>query len=310
MRRVRIFLLSIGLAAIASAQSLLPQNAPLLLNPPERRGLTAPRWAPDGRHLLVSGPKYQGLYLLSFPDGRFEVISEELTAGWGARWSHDGRYIAARVAQRQGQKILYQLALYDVANHERKTLTEWLPFLPGTPFWTKDDRWVYLSSTDRLRLFPLDKDKPTDQTKIAYVKNDYLYLYDTINKTEKQAGTTKILAVHPSPDHQHLAIEKMDGNLMVINLNGDDTLDVGIGCQPTWSPDGQFLCYSYAFDDGHQYYFSDLWVVSLDGNSHFKLTDLTADIEMNPSWSPDGKWIAYEVVNKGTIMAQAITISK
>lgn len=63
----------------------------------------APRFAPDGGELLVTGPKLRGLYLAPVAGGAVRQINDDPEAGVRARWLPDGRiaYRAPRAGARR-----------------------------------------------------------------------------------------------------------------------------------------------------------------------------------------------------------------
>lgn len=309
--RFAIYFIIFSLNQQLLGQIIKPIGKPFQLSPTDFALLTSLNWAPDGKKLMVSSVNFRGIYLLSFPDGIIDTVSEELSAGWGARWSHNGKYIAARVAKSGEGRPSYQLVVYDLQHKKRLKLSDWENLLPGTPFWTSDDKLIYFSSTDRLRFFPLKGSLKRPHQSFAFVKNDWLFFYDALTHTERPipVGNIKILAAIPSPDRNWLALEKFDGGLTLIKVDGSQVVEIRQGFQPTWSPDSKYICYTYALDNGHTYFHGDLWIASVDGKVHFALTTSDREIEMSPCWSPNGNWIAYTLQNKGTIMVQELEMN-
>ncbi len=68
-----------------------------------RGGYYAPRFAPDGRHVLVTGPKQRGLYLAARSGGAIRRLTDDPAAGVHARFRADGaiEFRAVRAGDRR-----------------------------------------------------------------------------------------------------------------------------------------------------------------------------------------------------------------
>ncbi|HTE50421.1 MAG TPA: hypothetical protein VK698_06085 [Kofleriaceae bacterium] len=75
---------STGLAGMAHAERLID------VSQVQRGSYYAPRFAPDGRDLLVTGPKLSGLYLVDGNGGAVRRLADDAGAGVAARWNRDG----------------------------------------------------------------------------------------------------------------------------------------------------------------------------------------------------------------------------
>jgi dipeptidyl aminopeptidase/acylaminoacyl peptidase len=62
--------------------------------------------------------------------------------------------------------------------------------------------------------------------------------------------------------------------------------------QPRWSPDGKYLCFVRAPEQGGRIEPPQLFMLSMDGGEAFQFTTLARGAG-NPQWSPDGKMIAF-----------------
>jgi hypothetical protein len=90
------------------------------------------------------------------------------------------------------------------------------------------------------------------------------------------------------------AVSGLSGNLYVADPNGGDAVDLGMGSDATWSPDGSFLIFQRSTDDGHNITSSDLWYCNADGTGMTQLTNGEGNAT-SPSLSPDGKSVAYVI---------------
>lgn len=108
------------------------------------------------------------------------------------------------------------------------------------------------------------------------------------------AGVQGYAAPVASPEEGKYAVRGFDGNLYVADTNGGSPVSLGAGGSPTWSPDGQYVIYARATDDGARLTSSELWISSADGSWKSQLTS-DGTIKESPTWSPDGKSIAYIV---------------
>lgn len=76
-----------------------------------------------------------------------------------------------------------------------------------------------------------------------------------------------------------------DGPILTVNLDGTDLRMVGVGMDPSWSPDGTQIVYSrWATPWG-------LYTVNADGTNEQRILDLQTT--RSPRFSPDGQGIAF-----------------
>jgi len=122
-------------------------------------------------------------------------------------------------------------------------------------------------------------------------------------------GVRNAVAKHPgnnyspavSADGRRIAmILNMNGtpNLYVANIDGTGLKQLtrnrhGDAC-PSWSPDGQTICYVSRAGGGPA-----LYKISASGGSPAPLRTTFAPNPTEPDWSPDGKWIAFTAQLRG-----------
>jgi len=89
---VRTILCSlVAVAGIASLAGVARGERLVEVRQVARGGYVAPRFAPDGGALLVSGPKLRGLYLADLGGGSVKQLSGDEAAGVHARFTAGGR---------------------------------------------------------------------------------------------------------------------------------------------------------------------------------------------------------------------------
>lgn len=111
------------------------------------------------------------------------------------------------------------------------------------------------------------------------------------------SGEDGYFSPQTSPTGDAVAAPALSGNLYVAGMNGGPTVNLGTGQNPTWSPDGKYLIYEVATEDGHSITGAELWIASRDG-SYKRQLSLNPGMKRYPSWSPDGRTLVYEIDGK------------
>ena len=308
------FAISILLSSIfAESPAVRTVGLPRELTTPDHFFI-APKWSPDGTTIAVSGAKYVGIYLISFPDGDIVTLTEDPGAGFGMEWSHGGEKIAARISRFENKRRYNAIAIFDVISGSRNVISDWLTLFPGTPKWTKNDEFIYISGTDKFKIYNTTsknlRTKPISlpDEKVIFVKKDRINARDVSSQDEFEINAVegRILNLTISPDGTMMAFEIMGGNLWVSDVDGKNPIDLGRGYAPAWHPNSDKIAYMVTTDDGHRYLSSDIYVVNADGTGKVNISNTPDLLEMHPAWSPDGKWIAYDTLNKGQIFVQEV----
>jgi dipeptidyl aminopeptidase/acylaminoacyl peptidase len=118
-----------------------------------------------------------------------------------------------------------------------------------------------------------------------------------VKKLLDVSGESGYFSPQTSPTGDAVAAPGLSGNLYVADTSTGQYANFGVGQNPTWSPDGRYLIYEVATEDGHDITGSELWIASRDGKFKRQLS-LNSGIKRYPSWSPDGRTLAFEVDGK------------
>lgn len=274
-----------------------------------------PVWSPDGSKIAFTGINYTGLWIMN-PDGSNPIqITDEIAAGWAFEWSADSKSILTRVAKYEGPRRYNAVKIFDVADGKSTQLTDYKTFMPGLPHWANSDQQIIIFNKKKLETFQSQKNVSAytpemTKKKVCFLRYARIAVMDNDTKEISFLDPFKDYEyLNPviSPDNQQIAFEVYGGNLHVMNIDGTNLRDLGIGNAPQWSPDSKHVVYMLTTDDGYQFTSSDIYIVNVENIDKINLTNTTEELEMNPSWSPDGTKIAYDVANTGMIYIVELT---
>src|SRR5688572_7626764 len=89
------------------------------------------------------------------------------------------------------------------------------------------------------------------------------------------------------PVEDKVAFAHVDGQIYTMNADGTGLTPLGMGFDPTWSPDGQKIAFGFA----NTVETSLVYVMNADGSNRTQLTE--SQQEFSPAFSPDGTTIAF-----------------
>jgi len=269
----------------------------------------APQFSPDGEHLALTTPQYQGIYLYNWESGNLKELTSEPAAGFGLAWSPDGNWVAARPAKFENRRRYNRVTIIQVKTGEQRQLITYRTMLPGIPRWSPDGNFVFMNLAPSFQSYPVDQTVKSDTSvTVFYTNGKQIYKRDIPGRFDESLLTVpvEILNMVPNPQETKIAYELLGGNLWVLDLSTGETYDLGPGHEPTWHPEGNKLAFMVTHDDGHQITESDIYVVNSDGSGRVKLTETPSVLEMRPDWSPDGNMIVYDTDGWGPIMVQEV----
>ncbi|MBA3819112.1 MAG: PD40 domain-containing protein [Deltaproteobacteria bacterium] len=241
------------LFAIASGHSISRADRLIESREVTRGDYLAPRFSPDGRELLVTGPQLRGLIIVSATASRTaaRAITDDAEAGVHATWSSDGsiRYRAARAGGRRDLAVTRAGAV--------RTYTQ-----PAPVAFAKDDRMYVVDRKNAVvrigsgdRFFGAVVAPDGDQVVFQGLTTG-LHLYVRSTGTLRHIGPGTAPAW--SPDSKRIAFEvtEDDGHdiiaseLYIYEVARDrvepvTATDAVIERRPSFSPTGERI----AFDD-------------------------------------------------------------
>ena len=236
----------------------------------------------------------------------------------------------AYVSTKGGNKEIWDMD-YDGANQHQLTH---LKSISLTPRWSPDATriaftcyvpfrgvtsaqiCIYSTDSDRLISFPRYRGSNSspawspDGQQIAFMSSQNgdpeIYVVNTDGSKLKRltfaAGVSTSPAFNPKTGQQIVFVSDRAGDPVLYLANADgtnvqrlDMPDMGYVVDPSWSPNGQLLAFSWRRPSGN----FDIYVMDIVSR---QLVELTRDEGRNerPSWAPDGRHIVFESTRTGT----------
>jgi len=152
-------------------------------------------------------------------------------------------------------------------------------------------------------------DVSPDGSKLAFVKNDSIYISDENGKKPVRLTNSKFPLYDSSPrwspDGSKIVFARSDGNLYIIDVSSKTLSQLtnaskGVyHSKPEWSPDGKKIVFHSSDLSG----FSHIYTIHADGTGLKQLTGLSGNngSEFDAHFSPDGSKIVYNASKQGDI---------
>lgn len=297
-----LMIFSILLSSLISAQT----NYQLLIHGSLDDIVMSPVYSPDGRQIAYTKSGFNGIWIYNLQSKSNTQLTDESAAGFAFKWSADSKSILTRVAKYEEMKRYNAVKIFDIETGESKQLSDYKTMMPYLPVWADGDAKVYLpiKGNDELLISAKEKNNQIGSSFVAFEKNNKVVVKDLSNNSEQIFEPIKdaqYINLSLSPDAAKIVFEVMGGNIFVMNIDGTNLNDLGIGNRPRWSFDSSKIIYMIAEDDGHDYTSSDIYIINADGTQKRNLTNTSDLMEMNPCFAPDGKSIVFDLVNDGSI---------
>jgi TolB protein len=224
------------------------------------------------------------IWVMDYDGANQKRLTSHGTTALTPRWAPDGTKLAYTCYLRSGGVIRAQICIHSLETGRGMAF----PQFRGTssaPAWSPDG------------------------TKIVFMSDMYgdpeLFLIDANGQNLKRlsyaAGADTSPAWNPKTGQQIAFVSDRAGTpqLYIMNADGTNTERVALGemgyvIDPSWSPNGQMLAFSWQRPTGNY----DIYVMDIASR---QLVELTRDAGRNerPSWAPDGRHLVFESTRTG-----------
>lgn len=273
--------------------------------------LFSPQWSPDGKYIAMTGDNYQGIWIMDAKAYDMRPLCNDERIGYGFVWSADSREIAGRVVKVAKHRRLSAIEIFEIKNGLSRLVTDYRQRL-GLPAWADEDYRICYMVDEKLEIVSSERKVRPASAKDGFLHKEQTVLFQsygrmiisTLDKTRKTIivnPSNRFLNPRLSPNRQKIAFEMTDGRIYVMNINGTEIHDLGVGSHPHWAPTSDYVVYFIAQDDGERVTASDLFISDTKGRQKIELTNTQDRIEMHPDWSPDGQTIIFDEYKTGII---------
>ena len=307
-------LLLIAFASLAFAQSVSVKSIQQIQTNGERYYFA--KFNPNGENIIFSKDGYKGLYSYNLSDKSITKLNDYSGAGYEPTFSKDGKTIYFRTDNFVNGRRFSTLITQNIDNKTEKIIIKaQRNLLPPKLNNNGNISFVLNNKTNIIQQNSLRK---SSNPIITNISNEPITFIDNTKISLIQNGITKILDpigngnyICPSisPNGKKLLFTDVRSGTYISNLQGDILVKLGHASAPSWSPDGNWICYMVEKDDGERFTDSEIFIVNTDGGKKYQLTNTNDQIEMYPSWSPDSKKLVYHN-NNGNIFLMNLEIIK
>lgn len=266
-----------------------------------------PVFSPDGNYLAYTKAGYNGIFIYDINNKSFLQLTDEPSAGFAFKWSSDSKHLLTRTARYENIRRYNSVKVFNVVTGSSDQLSGESTYMPYLPEWLPGNDKVLLPGQESVDYFETGIELYNSENVepiVVYSLYDRFVIRNISNSSEtilQPLNNQQYLNVTLSPDRSKIVFEVYGGNLYVINVDGSQLIDLGIGYNPKWTFDSKQIVYMIAEDDGHNFTSSDIYLINADGTNKRNITNTKDVIELNPSISPDGKTLAYESYTDGAI---------
>jgi len=126
----------------------------------------------------------------------------------------------------------------------------------------------------------------------VFAKEDQIYLRTQSGTIQVSSGD-RFFSPILSPDKSKIVFTGLATGVHLYDIKTRKHLRIGVGTEPSWSPDSTRIAFERTEDDGHHIVGSEIWLWSEASGAH-PITKTERMIERRPSWNPTGTKLAFD----------------
>lgn len=251
-----------------------------------------PQFSPDGEKILLTRSNYIGLWEFNLKTKRIIQIADNLSAGYEASYSPDGKSIYYLKDVYDNKQRFRHLMKYD---RDSKGVREVIgkTRLLTHPLLISNQGVALRANSKVILVDSQNKDLKTVEPFVHTFENVLTFVVDGKETILTPSGSGNYLWASLSPDKDKILYNKAGFGSFICDLQGNVLVELGYANAPVWSPNGKWIAYMTDYDDGHFYTESEIWIASADGKEKKQLTSTDDSIEMYPRWAPDNQRLVF-----------------
>ena len=145
---------------------------------------------------------------------------------------------------------------------------------------------------------------------VAYNNNnDQLFIINLETEEKTQFTDNKNAYVYPiwSPDSKKIAFSTMSGEILIYNIEKNETYFIGKGGNTQWSEDSEYILYQKTMVVEMEFKDSEIYLSNCDGTEKINLTNTENVSEMGAVWGKNNN-IFYHTYNRKEIFSAQINL--
>jgi Tol biopolymer transport system component len=253
-----------------------------------------PRFAPDGRTIIYTNQRDEGLYIYDETTRQSKQISSERLSGFELFFNDKDHHFCYVEHDYSTKRRMSRLNIVEPNHGSKKTIVDNVRQLKILSF--SDNKIFYLLDEKAYEYdLKTSRSVPASNIKEVCLDNELnLILYeDGDRKVLNPAGKQNYLWPSFSPDKTRVLYAVSGKDAYIFDLKSKRIISLGRLHAPSWSPDGKWIVGMDDYDDGERFTKSDITLLSVDGLHRKNLTEKLPGIALYPSFSPGGGSILF-----------------